>query len=98
MIDVLNREQKKERAKELSRSSKVATIEEHKMNQGTMHLINNKVMFKYNLMKIRNKISFMAFQKNKAIGEFIIEQILSSYNQLVEEGSILQDNYKYQRN
>ena len=43
-----------------------------------MHLINNKVMFKYNLIKIRNKISFMAFKKNKAIGELIIEQILKT--------------------
>ena len=60
-----------------------------------MHLINNKVMFKYNLIKIRNKISFMAFKKNKAIGELIIEQILKTYNTLVNEGSIALDNYMY---
>ena len=40
--------------------SKPSTIEEHKTNQGNMHLINNKVMFKYNLMKVRSKISFIA--------------------------------------
>ena len=55
-------------------------------------------MFKYNLMKIRNKISFIAFQKNKAIGELLIEQILKSFNTLVNEGSIAHDNYVYLRN
>ena len=73
-------------------------MDEHKMNQGTMHLINNKVLFKYNLIKVRNKISFIAFQKGKAIGELIIEQILKTYNALVNEGSLAHDDYMYQRN
>lgn len=98
MIDVLNRKQRKERMKESDSTEKISTIEEHKMNQGTMHLINNKVMFKYNLMKVRNKISFIALQKNKAIGELLIEQILKTYNTLVNEGSIVHDIYMYQRN
>ena len=61
MIEVLNRQQHDERKKESFCAGKITTIEEHKMNQGTMHLINNKVMLKYNLMKVRNKISFIAF-------------------------------------
>ena len=55
-------------------------------------------MFKYNLMKVRNKISFIAFQKNKAIGELLIDQILKTYNTLVNEGSIVHDIYTYQKN
>jgi hypothetical protein len=93
MITMLNEQCRKARKKECG--GKLSTIEEHKTNQGTMHLINNKVMFKYNLMKVRNKISFIALQKKKAICELIIESIVCTYKQLVHEGTIVEDAYKY---
>ena len=45
-------------------------------------------------MTIRNKISFMAFQKGQTLHEFLISQIYETYNKLKEDKLIIEDTEK----
>ena len=45
-------------------------------------MIFQKVNTKYKIMKIRQKISFMAFEKSVTIKELIVNQIFESYKVL----------------
>lgn len=47
-------------------------------------LIFQKTLFKFKLMKIRAKIGFIAFKKNKTINETLLTQIKNSYLELVK--------------
>ena len=46
-------------------------------------MIFQKVNTKYKIMKIRQKISYMAFQKSVTIKELIVNQICESYKVLI---------------
>lgn len=47
-----------------------------------------RVFQRFNLLRVRMKISYMALCKQKTIKEFWLEGILSSYNKLNGEGYI----------
>ena len=47
-----------------------------------------KTLAKYSIMRIRHKISFMAFLKKMTVEEMILEQIIKTHDFLVKEGSI----------
>ena len=50
------------------------------------HKVFNKVYFKYLLLKIRAKISFIAFQKRMTISELFVRTILKCYTKLQDDG------------
>lgn len=54
------------------------------------HILVNKVYFKYLMMKIRHKISYMAFEKMVTINEIFFETIVKSYNSLIDCGDIVE--------
>ena len=45
-------------------------------------------MFKYTLMKIRAKIAYQAYQSRMSVNEVFLTQILNSYEELTNSGSI----------
>lgn len=40
-------------------------------------------MFKYKMIRFRQKISYYAFKKRRIVNEYIMSRILKSYNHLV---------------
>ena len=52
------------------------------------HNLYSKVMLKYKIMRIRNKISYMAYKQGVTIRSFFIQQILKTFNTFRQEGSI----------
>lgn len=60
-------------------------------------LENERVLFhmviqKYKILKIRLKISFMAFQQNKSVKEMFLSAIIKAYMNHVQQGHI-KDTY-----
>ena len=53
-----------------------------------MQLLARKVMIKFKIMKIRMKISFMAFQKCETIYELMMKTIYDVYNHRKNQGLI----------
>ena len=53
-----------------------------------LHDLNQKVMLKYKIMKIRAKISYMALKSQKTIVELIVDQILKTHKELEDSGQI----------
>ena len=47
-----------------------------------------EVYLKYSILKIRQKISFFAFNKRETVIEFMINKILKAYRTLVRNGEI----------
>lgn len=56
--------------------------EEHKMQ------ILRKIQFRYLVLKVRSKLSFMAFMKKQTVSELLINQILKSYRAFIKVGLI----------
>ena len=50
--------------------------------------IHREAAFKFLLMGIRSKISYHSMKKRMTINEFLLKNILSSYNELVKSESI----------
>lgn len=50
------------------------------------HQLMYKTLLKYKIMRVRGKISFHAFSKNKTILEHIVSKIYESYRDLVTQG------------
>lgn len=50
------------------------------------------VYSKYTILKIRLKISFMAFQQSKTVKDLFISAIIKTYQHFINEGFI-EDNY-----
>jgi hypothetical protein len=59
--------------------------------------IYTKVCQKYTIMKMRHKISYMAFMQGKTIAELIVGQILKSFLHFQKEGIIPFDKVKEER-
>ena len=51
-------------------------------NQDYMNKINRKTIMKYKIMKIRMKISFIAFEKITTVKELFLNTIMRSYMSL----------------
>ena len=45
-------------------------------------IVYNKVLMKFKIMRIRSKISYIAFKKRMTISELIVTQILKSFKEL----------------
>ena len=63
------------------RKKKIKVSTERKnelMNEIDCH-IQKKIMTKYNIMKIRSKISYSAYIKKTTIQELILKQIIKTY-------------------
>ena len=58
------------------------------INQQVESEIFNKVFFKYKILKFRQKISNIAFQKRMTISELILRSILNTYNICDQEGEL----------
>ena len=56
-----------------------------------------KVCLKYMIMKIRMKISYMAFEKGMTIIELLLSSILCSYRTFVNDGLIQEDQESKKR-
>ena len=61
---------------------------EHKIIQMNEDYLADSVLFKYKIMKLRAKLSFMAFKEGKTILELFLVAILKSHKDLVAEGVI----------
>ena len=48
----------------------------------------HKTLTKYNILRIRQKISYIAFSKNMTVSELILYQVLKTHNKFVKEGWI----------
>ena len=53
-------------------------IEKH--NEELIHKSHSR----YNILRVRNKISFMAFEKKMTVAELILRTIMIEYNRLVK--------------
>lgn len=49
------------------------------LTEEELHQIKRTTCMKYKIMRIRAKLSFLAFQKNQTIFELLLTQILKSY-------------------
>ena len=56
------------------------------IKQRSEHSIFRKVWFKYLLMRVRAKISFIAFQKRLTVHELFITAIMKSHKKLMHLG------------
>jgi hypothetical protein len=52
------------------------------------HVLVKKTLFKFKVLRIRMKISFMAFRKSMTIPQLILQAIMKSHDELVRDGSI----------
>ena len=52
------------------------------LNQEVEHKLYKKVYFKYQFIKIRAKISYMAFKQRLTIQELILNAIMKTVNEL----------------
>ena len=59
-----------------------------KIKQSNEHKVFSKVYFKYLMLKIRAKISFLAFQKRMTIAELFTATIINCYEHLMQVGAI----------
>ena len=50
--------------------------------------MRRKTIIKYNLMKVRSKISFQAFRNKETVVELILKQISKSYKKMCKTGCI----------
>ena len=50
--------------------------------------ILRKIQFRYLVLKVRSKLSFMAFMKKQTVSELLINQILKSYRAFIKVGLI----------
>lgn len=79
-LEALNKQSLKA-FKELNGYETIKKSKEVKILQENEHFIANRVFLKYKIMKIRAKISYMAFEKRMTIAELFLEAILKSFNQ-----------------
>jgi phosphoribosylformylglycinamidine (FGAM) synthase PurS component len=63
------------------------------MNQ---HTLINLVWKKFALLRIRAKISYMAFLKKQTIQELLINSIIHTYQSQIEDGDIKITKEKYE--
>jgi hypothetical protein len=61
------------------------------------YMVYKKVCLKFSIMKIRMKISYMAFEKGMTIIELIMRSIMISYKGLVHNGIIKEDPEKVKK-
>ena len=66
----------------MSRSKPLEDWRKKQIKNQVDHEVMRKVYLKYLIMRIRSKISFMAFMKRQTILELFIKAILRSYNHL----------------
>lgn len=58
------------------------------IKQTNEHKVFTKIYFKYMLLKVRAKISFIAFEKRMTIPELFVSTILNCYEHLMSVGAI----------
>jgi len=67
----------------------------NKLRQDVINKHNNNLIRvcdkKYNMLRIRNKISFMAFEKRMTIMEFLLRAISKNFVWLVRSGELPRD-------
>ena len=61
-----------------------------KMIELVNHQLMRKTCLKYQILKIRSKLSYICFEKRCTLTELLLKQILTSYNELIFSGEIKQ--------
>lgn len=75
-------------------SEGISVMRKHQFQQKNETNVFRKVYQKYRIMMIRNKISYMAFEKGQTLLEFLIIKIYETYNKLKEDKLIFEDPEK----
>lgn len=83
LIEALNAQIRKEKA-----IKQFTPKQEHIFTYQNMHVLLNKVYFRYQIMKIRQKISYHAYLKNMTINELFLAQIIKTFNVFLNCGDI----------
>ena len=87
LLAAINEQTIKDHLRQLGKD-RISKYAEHSLLQINEQKLYNKVFMKYRIMTMRAKISFMALEKRQTITEFIVTQILNSYQELVNMGHI----------
>lgn len=77
-IETLNQQSFREYRKQFNREI-ISKAREHQISQKNEFLLYRKVFLKYQVMKIRAKISFMALEKSMTIVELIVDSIKRTF-------------------
>ena len=85
ILEALQKE-KEEEYKRVHNKQFVSDFVCYKIKQTNEHNIFRKVFVKYNLLRIRAKISFMAFEKRMTITELFSTTIMKCWYELQNEG------------
>lgn len=81
LIDALNLQaQQRKKVKQLTHRQLLQLTHENE------HFLFKKVYFKYMLMRVRAKISYMAFVKSMTINEYIMDCMGNAINKLYNSG------------
>lgn len=82
---------KKEQGRQVISESKRQEIKER-----SEYTVYRRVYFKYQVLKIRHKISYSAFEKRMTIPELLCRQILTTYDLCIKEERFTEDLHKRQ--
>lgn len=74
----------------------ISESKKQEIRERSEYTVYRRVYLKYQILKIRHKISYSAFQKKMTIPEMLVTQILDSYDTSVAEGRFIEDPHKRQ--
>ena len=74
--------------KRTDKSSSQSSWRSQQIVEIVKHQIMKKTLTKYSILRIRQKISFMAFMKKMTVLEMIMESVLRTHDLFVQEESI----------
>lgn len=72
----------------------ISAAKTQEIREKSEYTVFKRVYHKYQVLKVRHKISFSAFEKRMTIPEMLTRQILDTYDLSIKEGRIVEDVHK----